>query len=161
MKKPLCLQKNRRRKTISTKGEGKKKLGNRRALLVQLSGFCIGFTERERARARELDREGGGRGWGVDGVEGREREREKNNKTKQEERINVGRACATAGKAECRFFFPPLSLQLSLSLSHSPSLTPPPVSSSNHRLSACQRAEGPPIWQRVAGGLSQCGRSQR
>lgn len=65
--------------------------------------ICIRLTERERGS------------W-TRGVQTEEKKKKKKTK-KQEDRINVGRLCTTAGKPECSFFFPPLSLQLCLSLS--------------------------------------------
>lgn len=98
----FCLQKCVEKNILMKKTIKKKCLAKRRVLLVQFSRICIRLTERERES------------W-TRGV--RTEEKKKKKKTKQEDRINVGRVCTTAGKPECSFFFPPLSLQLCLSLS--------------------------------------------
>lgn len=123
----VCLKKYVKTK-ISWWKNNKKSLAKRRVLLVQFSRICIRLAERERES------------W-TRGVRTEEKRKEK--KQKQEDRINVGRVCTTAGKPECSFFFPPLSLQLCLSL-------PLHFSFSNHWLSLCQHAEGPPIWHWVS-----------
>lgn len=97
----VCLQKKMSKKYLDEKTT-KKCLAKRCVLLVQFSRICIRLTERERESWTRGERT---------------EEKKKKKKTKQEDRINVGRVCTTAGKPECSFFFPPLSLQLCLSLS--------------------------------------------
>ena len=64
---------------------------------------------------------GGGRGeewgWGDGQTDGGGGGKTKTTPKNGEDRINVGRVCTIAGKPECSFFFPPLSLQLCLPLS--------------------------------------------
>lgn len=85
----------------TNKQQQQKKLGK---AAPAIGSILQDLHKTHREGERELDK------GGADGGEEKK-------KQKQEDRINVGRVCTAAGKPECCFFFPSLSLQLCPSLS--------------------------------------------